>query len=123
MAPGIIYRMETSRTPPPLSDSPWFWAYLFATAGLVALWLASGKYSVRQGQIERQFQAREEARLAQGGKPAKLPVPTSFEQLRVPLRPLYLILAPIVAGCWIVFWLRRRQAFSLVNSPSSTGKT
>ncbi|HEX4000701.1 MAG TPA: hypothetical protein VHX65_19285 [Pirellulales bacterium] len=40
---------------PRLTDSPWFWAYLFSTAGFVALLLMSGKYQHRQTHIEDEY--------------------------------------------------------------------
>jgi hypothetical protein len=41
-----------------LTDSAWFWVLIFALMGLVALAAMSGKYSRRQANIERNYQAR-----------------------------------------------------------------
>jgi hypothetical protein len=43
----------------PITDSPWFWALAFSLMALVALLALSGKYSRRQANIERNYQARE----------------------------------------------------------------
>ena len=43
----------------PITDSPWFWALTFSLMGLLALAAISGKYSRRQANIERNYQARE----------------------------------------------------------------
>ena len=48
-----------AQTPPPISDSAWFWALAFTLMALVALLALSGKYSRRQANIERVYQARE----------------------------------------------------------------
>lgn len=50
---------ESSNTAAPLTDSAWFWAALFATAALAALFVISGKYGKRQANIEQKYQARE----------------------------------------------------------------
>ncbi len=40
---------------PRLTDSPWFWAYLFSTMGVVALFVMDGKYQHRQTHIEDEY--------------------------------------------------------------------
>ena len=49
----------TSSETPPITDSPWFWVFLFSLVGLVALAAISGQYGKRQARLERQYQARE----------------------------------------------------------------
>jgi hypothetical protein len=44
--------------PPPLTDSPWFWAYVFACGGLIALLLMGPKYTARQSQIDKKNERR-----------------------------------------------------------------
>ncbi len=46
-------------TPAPVTDSPWFWVLAFSLTGLLALAVIGGKYSRRQANIERNYQARE----------------------------------------------------------------
>jgi hypothetical protein len=43
----------------PVTDSPWFWVLAFSLMGLLALVVIGGKYSRRQANIERNYQARE----------------------------------------------------------------
>lgn len=43
----------------PATDSPWFWILAFSLMGLFALAVIGGKYSRRQANIERNYQARE----------------------------------------------------------------
>ena len=44
---------------PPITESPWYWALLFAVVSLAALAALSGKYGRRQAIIERKYQARQ----------------------------------------------------------------
>lgn len=48
-----------AQTRPPVTDSPWFWVLAFSLMGIIALAALNGKYSRRQANIERQYQARE----------------------------------------------------------------
>lgn len=90
----------------PLTDSPWFWAYLFATAALVALFLAGPKYRVRQPQLERQFSARQSGGQAVAG--AQGPVaPSTSEQMIISLYPLYVVLALVLTVAWSGLWYHR----------------
>ena len=114
--------MQLARPQGPLSDSPWFWLYLFATAGLIALWLAGGKYGPRQAQLERQFQAREEARLAARGETPPLQR-SSPERLSIPLWPLYYFLAALVAVGWGQLWWRRFRGATPPPQPGGEGST
>ena len=40
---------------PRLTDSPWFWAYLFSTMGVILLFLMDAKYQHRQTHIEDEY--------------------------------------------------------------------
>jgi hypothetical protein len=92
----------------PLTDSPWFWAYLFGTAALVALALAGPKYGPRQAQIEREYQGRTRAAQNLNGAEPDLELSTA-ERTLVTLRPLFILLAGITMGAWLVFWWSRRR--------------
>jgi hypothetical protein len=108
----------------PITDSPWFWAYLFGTAALIALALAGGKYGPRQAQIEREFQGRQRAAQNLNGQTPSVGLSTSQRTL-VSLRPLFLTLAAITAGAWLVFWRqhRRRQRTVVAAPPASEGSS
>ena len=89
-----------------MTDSPWFWAYLFTTTALIALALIGPKFAARQAQIEREFQGRQRvAQNVQGQEPSG-PVSTA-EQTLISLRPLFLGLAAISTVAWIVFYRTR----------------
>jgi hypothetical protein len=42
-----------------LTDSPWFWAFMFSAIGLLGVWAISGKYDDRQKRVEARYEARE----------------------------------------------------------------
>lgn len=87
----------------PITDSPWFWAYLFGTAALIALALLSPKYGPRQAQLEREFQGRQRAAQSRNGQQPSIAL-SSAERTIVTLRPLFFGLAGITLVAWIVFW-------------------
>lgn len=87
----------------PITDSPWFWGYLFAVAALIALALMGPKYAARQAQIEREFQARQRAVQQAGGQEPSGEL-SSAEKTLISLRPLFLAMAAITVVAWIVFW-------------------
>src|SRR5687768_16577071 len=88
---------------PPITDSPWFWSYLFATAALIALALIGPKYSARQAQIEREFQGRQRAAQSLQGQEPTGQLSTA-EQTLITLCPLFIGLAAATVIAWIVFW-------------------
>jgi hypothetical protein len=100
--------METKSPPSrrPLSDSPWFWAYLFGTCALIALALAAPKFSRRQVQIEREFQGRERAAQNLNGQAPSVPMSTVGDT-QVTLRPLFIGVGALTAIAWAVFWWTR----------------
>ena len=102
----IAYNCGMSPRQQSATDSPWFWAYLFAVAGLIALGLIGPKFAARQAQIEREFQGRQRAaQQAQDQQPTGQL--STAEQTLITLRPLFFGLAAITAIAWITFWLGR----------------
>jgi hypothetical protein len=93
----------------PLSESPWFWAYLFATAALVALFLAGPKYERRQPQLERQFSARQRAGQVVVGPDGAVPLSTR-ERLIISLRPMYVVLGVLLLAAWLGLWYQRYRS-------------
>ncbi len=92
----------------PITDSAWFWVLAFSLMGLLALAVMSGKYSRRQANIERQYQARERVaeKVAAENNPAAAERTDSSEVRRayatpgnqlVPLWPLAVLLILIAA--------------------------
>ena len=93
-------------SPPPVTDSPWFWICLFGTFGLVMLVAMDAKYAQRQAQIERQYQGRTRAAQQRAGETPSTPMSTRH-QTQITLKPLYPVLAMFVLAGWILFWWAR----------------
>ena len=108
----------------PITDSPWFWAYLFGTAALIALALLSPKYGSRQSQLEREFQGRQRAAQNLNGQEPSIALSTA-ERTIVTLRPLFFGLAALTVVAWIVFWrshvARQHALASAGHSPMASG--
>ena len=79
-----------------MTDSPWFWAYVFATAGLAALLLAWPKYHERQQQIERHYRGRVALRHATE-IPGVVASTDDRSETFIPLWPLGLVCALVLA--------------------------
>jgi hypothetical protein len=124
---------ELSRSMPPvhptaktsITDSPWYWVYLFGTAGLVALLLAGHKYAARQSQVERAGQGRQRAvKNLQGQAPTT--EMSSEDHTQVSLRPLYYVLAAILILAWaglIRRHLKRTRDFQHVTVAGTSGES
>ena len=92
----------------PLTDSVWFWIYVFGTAALVALYLGGPKYGLRQSQIERQFSARQSGGQAVSGVDGPVE-PSTANEVIIPLNPLFLLMGILlVVGCAGLWWQRFR---------------
>ena len=98
----------TSSAPrrPPLSDSPWFWVYLFTTFALIVLMVMLPRVQDRQAQIERNAQGRQRAMERAAGQTPQTPLSTP-EKTVIPLTPLFVILGAI----WIVSWVMLLRHF------------
>ena len=107
-SPSCKRTMMRAATRPrePLSESPWFWAYLFATAALVALFLIGPKYERRQPQLERQFSARQRAGQVSVGPNGPVPLSDEDRQI-ISLRPIYGIVGALLLLAWIGLWSQR----------------
>jgi hypothetical protein len=115
---------ETIAKPAPAArtsvlQSPWYWAYAFCAAGLIALVLLGGKVAQRQSQIERQHQGRQRAMARSTSAGALSPQEFSDSALSTPeatiitLEPLYVILATALVVSWAVLWwthFRRKRS-------------
>ena len=102
-----------------MTDSPWYWVYLFTTAAIVGLVLIGPKFAERQVLEERNFQARQRANQQAQGQTPNVPLSTKENRV-VTLTPLYLCLAAMLIGSWVVIWWFRFGRFQWrrqVNSP------
>jgi len=98
----------------PLTDSPWYWLYVFATAGLIALVIIGPKFSARQAQMERNYQGRQRANEHRVGLTPDTPLSTS-EHTYIRLWPLYVMLFALLAVGWIGVWWRRYHSSTRVG--------
>lgn len=105
-----------------LTDSPVYWVYLFCTAGLVALFLAEGKFAARQAQIERKAQGRQRAVQNLAGREL-VTVLSDEEHTHISLRPLYYVLGAVLTLAWahliVRQWRRQRSVANLTVSSSN----
>ena len=107
-----------------ITESPWYWVYLFATAGLIALLLAGPKYAVRQTRLENNREARIRAAQLAAGQDVEQVEATEQQSPSIPLWPLYVVLGGALAAAWFNLWWRRRgvnaeaQAADLSNEAS-----
>ncbi|WP_254513611.1 hypothetical protein [Anatilimnocola floriformis] len=107
----------TDASRPSLTDSPWFWAYVFGAAALIALVVANSKFGTRQAQIEREFQARTRAAQRLNGQEPTVELSTPQNTL-ITLGPLWIVLAVLTIGGWLLFWQSRRGSAN--SSPPSS---
>lgn len=91
----------------PITDSPWFWLYLFATVALILLIVFQSKLDIRQANIERQHQARQIANQSDGNN-SEAPVAVSSPgNTLIGWNYLAAVLAVLVAVGWIRLWYVR----------------
>ena len=82
-----------------ISESPWYWVYLFCTAGLIALVLAEPKFAARQSQIERKAQGRQRAAQNLSGQEPRTPL-SDEGHTQIRLRPLYYVVGGLLTAAW-----------------------
>jgi len=83
-----------------ITESPWYWAYLFCTGGLIALVIVGPKYARRQTQIEQNGQKRQWAARVAAGQ-AETDSPPTRGEPSITLWPLFVVLGAVLAVAWI----------------------
>jgi hypothetical protein len=104
----------------PITDSPWYWAYLFCTGALIAMVVIGPKYGLRQTQIEQNGQKRQwAARLATGGA-QRDSSPTTVAGHSIPLWPLFVLLGSVLSVAWtkLIYDHLKRRSLALAASAS-----
>ena len=91
---------ETSRKKS-ITESPWYWVYLFSTAVLIAIVLLGPKIIERQTIDERNYQARQRTYQQASGEQPDIPLSTNDNQL-ITLQPLIITFAIVLAVSWII---------------------
>ena len=102
--PNPEQRSETSRRKS-ITESPWYWVYLFSTAVLIAIVLLGPKIIERQTIDERNYQARQRTYQQASGEQPDIPLSTSNNQL-ITLQPLIITFAIVLTVSWIILWYR-----------------
>lgn len=110
--------VEPSRKP--ITESPWYWFYLFATTGLIFLVVMSPKFASRQAQVERQNQGRNRAIQQQIGQTPTTEMSTSDKTL-VTLRPLFWILGGVLVVAWALLWWSHFRQPRTATQPNNGG--
>ncbi len=116
--------MTESSTPQqePITDSPWFWLYLFATFALILLIVFQGKLDIRQANIERQHQARQLANQpADTASDAPVAVSSPGDTL-IGWNYLVWVLGVLVAVGWIRLWYVRFRHWGTATPENSTSR-
>jgi len=106
--------VEISKVQEPITDSPWFWVYLFATAALILLTLFRPKLELRQQGIDRKNFARQQVAQSdtsdwETAEPAK-----AFT-----LVPLYIVLGFVVCLGWGQLWYSRYRSSTISTNSAS----
>ena len=98
-----------------LTESIWFWIYLFSTAGLISLVVIQGKFDTRQDLEEVNFRARMQTYTGEPEIVNKQTITdTNSDDLQntgdqqiVTLTPLYILFGLIFAVSWVILWKQR----------------
>jgi hypothetical protein len=117
----------TGSSPPPLTDSGWFWALMFSLMALVAITVIGPKWDWRQRQLEGRYLGREQAaverqRRAQGLEPVDLAETAADREAAAPGRivPAWTLVTVAVAaavGSAAMLWRERRVSFASSARP------
>jgi hypothetical protein len=91
---------------PPITQSPWFWVYMFCTAALIGLMLFGNKLTRRQLAVERNFQGRQRVLEQRAGESPATGL-SSEGNTALSLAPLYLLLIAGFVISWIILWWQR----------------
>ncbi len=91
---------------PPITQSPWFWVYMFCTAALIGLMLFGNKLNRRQLAVERNFQGRQRVLEQRAGEEPATGLSREGDTA-LSLAPLYLLLIAGFVISWIVLWWQR----------------
>lgn len=115
--------MSASR--PKLSDSPWFWVYLFGAAALIAMFLIGNKADTVQAQRDGNFTRRQTSLERQAGKivddSQSATDSEPAEQRYVDFKIFYGIIGVVTAFAWVMHWrqyLQRRSPLPPQQAPA-----
>ncbi len=109
---------RSTAEPSRLTDSPWFWALMFAVMSLVGIALIAPKFDRRQRQVEGRFLGREQSARERERRAAGLPPTDLAAEARdrdeaqpgriVPLWTLAALAAAAAGASGVMLWRERR---------------
>ena len=110
---------------PKLSDSPWFWVYLFGAAALIAMFLIGNKADTVQAQRDGNFTRRQASLDRQAGKTLADPQPAAAaepgDERYVDFTIFYGIIGAVTVFAWVMHWrqyLQRRSHLPSQQAPA-----
>jgi hypothetical protein len=115
---GRYNALMSSSAQSKLTDSPWFWVYLFGAAALIAMFLIGNKADTVQAQRDGNFTRRQASLERQAGKvPPAASESESQTELQEPryvdFTIFYGIIGAVTVFAWIMHWRQFLQRRSL----------
>jgi len=112
---GDLAPAASTPTCPKLTESIWFWVYLFSTAALIILFVMQSKINSRQNNEQRNFQARQQTyeNLTRPDNPTNV---TKKTVRTVTTTPLFIIMGLTFSLSWIMLC---RQRFFKYNKTAA----
>ncbi|MDP6467939.1 MAG: hypothetical protein QF918_09375 [Pirellulaceae bacterium] len=108
--------------PRSITESPWYWAYVFCTGGLIALVVMGPRYTQRQIQIEQNRQKRQWAAQRVAGQ-AQSDSRSDIEGTSIALWPLFVALGSVLAVAWMKLIRDHLKRQTQVAEPSIEAET
>lgn len=116
--PEDLYASRPESGPPKLTDSPWFWGYLFAMCAMIALFLMLPKYGPMQARIERSGQGRMRAAQNLNNYDPDVELSTS-DNTEITLTPLFIGMGILSAAAWYAMIRNHRKNLAVWNAQQS----
>jgi len=109
--PEDLFASPPENGPPKLTDSPWFWGYLFGMCALIALFLMLPKYGPMQARIERSGQGRMRAAQNLNNYEPDVEMSTA-DETEITLTPLFVGMGILSAAAWYAMIRNHRQSLA-----------
>jgi hypothetical protein len=106
---------------PRLTDSPWFWIYLFGVAALLAVFLLGQKADDVQAQRDGNFTRRQLSLERQAGHAAPVADTDETEPRYVDFKIFYALIGSITVIAWIMHWRQFLQQRRAISRPVGQG--
>jgi hypothetical protein len=121
---GDVSPAANPPTRPKLTESIWFWGYLFSTAALIILFVMQSKISSRQFDEQRNFQARQQT-YENATRPANPINVTEKTANTITTTPLFIVMGVMFAVSWIMLCRQRffKRTKIAIEATSSTAHT